>query len=113
MLNGFVINFSQYVIWSSVRNACGILDVLLRCLYRERILPEDLSLTVKALQTCRPAKFPGPITWDEVHWLLVTIDRRALVSQRGYTIVLLLVTYGLCAHEVAALTLNDIDWPQE
>ena len=33
--------------------------------------------------------------------------------KRDYTILLLLVTYGLRAREVAALTLEDIDWKRD
>ena len=113
VLNGFVIDLSQHVIWTSVRNACGILHVFLRYLCRERILPKDLSSTVEAPQTYRLAKIPRSITWDEVRRLLEAIDRRAPLGRRDYAIVLLLVTYGLRACEVAALTLDDINWRQE
>jgi integrase len=42
--------------------------------------------------------------------MLETVDRRKPVGKRDYAILLLLVTYGLRAREVAALTLDDIDW---
>ena len=42
--------------------------------------------------------------------MLKTVDRRSFVGKRDYAILLLLVTYGLRAREVAALTLEDIDW---
>ena len=110
VLSGFVIDLSRHVVWSSVRNACGILHVFLGYLYRERILPKDLSSAVEAPQTYRLAKIPRSITWDEVRRLLEAIDRRTPTGRRDYAIVLLLVTYGLRAREVAALTLDDIDW---
>ena len=34
-------------------------------------------------------------------------------ARRDYAILLLLVTYGLCGREVAALTLDHIDWKRE
>jgi site-specific recombinase XerD len=113
VLSGFVIDLSRRVVRSSVRNACGILHVFLGYLYRERILPKNLSSAVEAPQTYRLAKIPRAITWDEVRRLLESIDRRAAVGRRDYAILLLLVTYGLRAREVAALTLDDIDWRQE
>jgi integrase/recombinase XerD len=113
VLGGFVIDLSRHVIWSSVRNACGILHVFLSYLYRERILPKDLSPAVEAPQTYRLAKIPRSVTWEEVRRLLEAIDRRAPAGRRDYAILLLLVTYGLRAHEIAALTLDDIDWRQE
>jgi site-specific recombinase XerD len=42
--------------------------------------------------------------------MLEVIDRRTIVGRRDYAMLLLLVTYGLRAREVAALTLDDIDW---
>ena len=45
--------------------------------------------------------------------MLEAVDRRAAVGKRDYAILLLLVTYGLRAREVAALTLDDIDWGRE
>jgi len=45
--------------------------------------------------------------------MLEAVDRRAAQGRRDYAILLLLVTYGLRAHEVANLTLDDIDWKHE
>jgi integrase/recombinase XerD len=56
---------------------------------------------------------PGQITWDEVRRVLDAVDRRTIRGRRDYAILLLLVTYGLRAHEVAKLALEDIDWKRE
>jgi integrase len=45
--------------------------------------------------------------------MLNCVDRRAAVGRRDYAMLLLLVTYGLRAHEVADLMLDDIDWQHE
>jgi site-specific recombinase XerD len=45
--------------------------------------------------------------------MLETVDRRTPVGRRDYAILLLLVTYGLRAREIASLTLDDIDWKHE
>jgi len=45
--------------------------------------------------------------------MLECVDRRTGVGKRDYAILLLLVTYGLRAREVSALTLDDIDWERE
>lgn len=42
--------------------------------------------------------------------MLEIVDRSSRVGKRDYVILLLLVSYGLRAREVAALTLDDIDW---
>jgi len=41
------------------------------------------------------------------------VERRTVRGRRDYAILLFLVTYGLRAHEVARLTLDDIDWKRE
>lgn len=56
---------------------------------------------------------PALHSWEEVGKVLATVDRRTPAGRRDYAILLLLVTYGLRAREVAALTLDDIDWKRE
>jgi integrase len=45
--------------------------------------------------------------------MLEAVDRRSACGKRDYAILLLLVTYGLRGREVAGLTLDDLDWPQD
>ena len=45
--------------------------------------------------------------------MLEAVDRRTIRGRRDYAILLLLATYGLRAHEVAKLTLDDVDWKRE
>ena len=56
---------------------------------------------------------PRSISWEDVQRLLDDVDRRTPVGKRDYVILLLLVTYGLRAAEVAGLTLESIDWERE
>jgi integrase len=44
--------------------------------------------------------------------MLDGVDRRSAVGRRDYALLLLLVSYGLRAREVAAMRLDDIDWKQ-
>jgi len=84
--------------------------VFLRYLHRQGVLARDVSGTVEAPPVYRLATIPRSITWDEVRQLLDTVDRRTVVGRRDYAMLLLLVTYGLRAREVAALALDDVDW---
>lgn len=113
VLAGFIIDLSPQVAAPSLCQACGVLRVFLRYLAREGVLPKDLSPTVEAPQAYRLAKIPRSITWDEVRRLLEAVDRRTPVGKRDYAILLLLVTYGLRAHEITAMTLDSIDWRSE
>lgn len=45
--------------------------------------------------------------------VLAAVDRRTACGRRDYAILLLLVTYGLRGREIAALTLDHIDWKRE
>ena len=98
---------------TGIRDLCGVLRVFLRYAHRERLITADLSATVGWPQAYRLSTVPRSITWAEVREVLDTIDRRTACGRRDYAILLLLVTYGLRAREVAALTLEDIDWKRE
>jgi len=113
LLASFVVDTAPALSRTSRRDICGELRVFLKFCYRERIVAKDLTATVEMPQMYRLADVPRSITWDEVRRMLEAVDRRAAQGRRDYAILLLLVTYGLRAHEVANLTLDDIDWKHE
>jgi integrase/recombinase XerD len=98
---------------TSVRDGCGVLRVFLRYAYREGLVGSDLSKTVEWPQVYRLSEIPRSISWTEVGKVLAGVDRRTPCGKRDYAMLLLLVTYGLRGREVAALTLDDIDWKRE
>ena len=98
---------------NTITGFCCCQRVFLRYLHREAIIDRDLAAVVEPPQQRRLSNLPRSITWDEVKRMLEAVDRRAAVGKRDYAILLLLVTYGLRAREVAALTLDDIDWERE
>ena len=98
---------------SSVRDSAGVLRVFLRYAHREGVLDGDLSGTVGWPQVYRLSSIPRSISWDDVNRVLAAVDRRTAVGRRDYAVLLLLVTYGLRGREVAALTLDDIDWKRD
>jgi integrase/recombinase XerD len=98
---------------TSVRDGCGVLRVFLRYAHREGLVGSDLSKTVEWPQVYRLSTIPRSISWTEVGRVLAGVDRRTACGKRDYAILLLLVTYGLRGREVAALTLDDIDWKRE
>lgn len=113
VLSGFVTDRSSGLSKTSVKSRCGVLRVFLRYLYRERIVSRDLSIAVDSPRVYRLSCIPRSITWDEVHRMLEAVDRRTPLGKRDYAILLMLVTYGLRGREIAALTLEDIDWRRE
>lgn len=98
---------------ATVRGTCGALRVFLRFCHREGVVGSDLSDAVGWPQVYRLSTVPRSISWAEVQRVLDGVDRRTPAGKRNYAILLLLVTYGLRGREVAALTLDDIDWRNE
>ena len=45
--------------------------------------------------------------------MLDQVERRTVVGRRDFPMLLLMVTYGPRAREVAALTLDDLDWKRD
>ena len=113
VISGFLTDRSQHLSLSSVVSRCVVLRVFLRYLNREGLVARDLSHTVETPRVYRLASVPRSILWDEVRRMLETVDRRTAVGRRDYAMLLLLVTCGLRAREVAALTLDDIDWSRD
>ncbi|MCA1675274.1 MAG: site-specific integrase, partial [Actinobacteria bacterium] len=114
ILSAFVVErASTGLAKTTVREGCGVLRVFLRYAHREGVLAHDLSGTVEWPQAYRLSSIPRSISWDDVNRVLAGVDRRTPCGRRDYAILLLLVTYGLRAREVAALVLDDIDWKRE
>lgn len=98
---------------ASLRDGCGVLRVFLRYAHREGVVGSDLSAVMEWPQAYRLSSIPRSITWEEVGTVLAGVDRRSPCGKRDWAILMLLVTYGLRGREVAALTLDDIDWKRE
>ncbi len=113
LLSSFVVETAPKLARNTRRDLCGVIRTFLRYLYRERIVAEDLSVTFEVPKLFRLSNVPRSITWGEVRRVLEVVDRRTARGRRDYAILLMLVTYGLRACEVAKLTLDDIDWKHE
>jgi integrase len=113
VLAAFIVQHRPKVAPRTRLGLCCHLRVLLRFCHREKITSRDLSGAVGTPQIYRLDDVPRSITWDEVRRMLEAVERRTIRGRRDYAILLLLVTYGLRAHEVARLTLDDVDWKRE
>lgn len=110
IFSGFVTHCGQQLSKSSMCGVCTHLRVFLRFLHREGLVATDLSSCIDRPRVYRLSTIPRSITWDEVNRTLDAVDQRSASGKRDYAMLLLLATYGLRAREVAALTLDDIDW---
>ena len=97
----------------SLCECCAVLRVFVRYAHREGVIASDLSGAIDGPQVYRLSSIPRSISWEEVGRVLAGVDRRTPCGKRDWAILMLLVTYGLRSREVAALTLDDIDWRRE
>lgn len=109
-VSGFLTDCSAGLKPSTLRARCAVLRVFLRYLHREQLVARDLSPIVESPPAYRLAHIPRSISSDDVRQLLSAINRQTVLGRRDYAMLLLLVTYGLRSREVAALTLDDLDW---
>jgi site-specific recombinase XerD len=98
---------------TSLCGVCNCLRVFLRYAHRQGAIERELSAVVDRPFVYRLSTVPRSIPWNEVKRLIGAVDRRDATGKRDYTILLLLVTYGLRVKEVASLLLDDIDWKHD
>ena len=113
ILSAFVTEAGRGLSGNTMTGLCSAIRVFVRYAHRERVIARNLSGAVETPRKYRLSNVPRSISWDEVRRMLEGVDHRGAVGKRDYAILLLLVTYGLRAREVAALTLDDIDWERE
>lgn len=113
ILSGFVTVRGQQWGKCAMTALCAALRVFLRYLHREGLIARDLSSSIQAPKRYRLAEIPRSISWEDVGRMLETVDHRTASGKRDYAILLLLVTFGLRSREIAALTLEDLDWERE
>ncbi len=113
LLSAFIADSSGQLGSRTLVDFASVLRVFLGFLYRRKLIPTDLGRSVEAPQQHRLADVPRSISWAQVQKVLEGVDRRSPVGKRDYALLLLMVTYGLRAREVASLTLESIDWKHE
>lgn len=110
VLDRFLAERRTHLCARSLVVTCAVLRAFLRYLYREGFATRDFSGVIEGPRAYRLSGIPRSITAEHVHRTLSVIDRRSKVGKRDYAMLLLLVVYGLRAREVAAVTLDDLDW---
>jgi len=82
----------------------------LRYLHMAGLTNAPLAQVVPAVARGRRTSLPRGLEPVYVARLLASCNRGRVVGRRDYAILMLLVRLGLRAGEVAALTLDDVDW---
>lgn len=94
----------------SVKRVVTALRSLLRFLHVEGIISQSLATAVPSMAGWTLTGLPRALEGAQVAALLASCDQRTPTGRRGLAILTLLARLGLRAGEVAALTLDDIDW---
>jgi integrase len=94
----------------SVKNVVTALRALLRFLHVRGYISSSLVNAVPAAAGWRRQTVARVLRATDVAGLLGSCDRRTAGGRRDYAILVLLVRLGLRAGEVAALTVDDVDW---
>lgn len=95
---------------SGARDLVCALRSLLRYLHLAGLIAAPLVWAVPSVADLRDRSLPRGLEPAAVRRLLASCDRRRLAGRRDYAILLLLSRLGLRAGEVAAISLEDIDW---
>jgi integrase/recombinase XerD len=83
---------------------------LLRYLHLSGRIERPLTGAVPPVAGWRDGSLPRALPPGDVARLLSSCDRRRRVGRRDYAMLLLMLRLGLRAGEVAALSLDDLDW---
>jgi len=94
----------------TTQNTASMLRTFLTWLYAEGLIASPLAGTVPGAYRRRPVRMPALVTGADAAALLAACDRATAQGLRDYAIVLTLTRMGLRAGEIAALTLEDVDW---
>ena len=112
LLTAFAIDRGRRLGRHGMKGCAASLRGLLHYAHRQGWITADLARAVPRGRDYRLASIPRAISWDDVQRMLDGVDRRSAVGRRDYALLLLLVSYGLRAREIAALRLDHIDWKQ-
>lgn len=88
------------------------LRTFFRYLHHQGAIKIDLAAAVPKVAQWSTATLPSCLRPEEVREVLRCCDRQTPEGRRDYAIVLLLAHLGLRAGEVAALSLDQIDWEE-
>jgi integrase/recombinase XerD len=112
LINTFLTERAQRLSTLGMRGCAGALRVFLRYCHRQDLLAIDLGRAVPRGRGYKQTTVPRALAWNDVQRVLDGVDRRSVIGKRDYALLLMLVSYGLRAREIAAMQLDDLDWKQ-
>lgn len=109
-VSAFVAGWLPGLSKAPARSTVSALRSLLWFLHATGVVAEPLASVVPTVASWRLAGLPIGLTQAQVQALLGACDQTTAVGRRDFAILTVLSRLGLRAGEVAALTLEDIDW---
>ena len=109
-VTAFLADMARVQAPGTTQNTASMLRTFLTWLYAEGLIAVPLAGTVPGAYRRRRIRMPALVTEAEAASLLAACDRTTAQGLRDYAIVLALKRMGLRAREIAALTLEDVDW---
>jgi site-specific recombinase XerD len=94
----------------SLQHTVAHVRSFLRFLVGRGAITEGLDSAIDTPRVYRGERLPRSLPWKTVQSFLDAIDRSTPMGRRDYAMFALITTYGLRSSEIAALTLDDIEW---
>ena len=94
------------------RSASSVLRSFFRFLFQTEKIQTNLALGIPSVSHNRTRRIPDHLAECQVKELLESVrsDTTSISAKRDYAMVLPMARFGLRAHEVVTIQLDDIDW---
>jgi site-specific recombinase XerD len=106
----FVRQMSRRCSRLTMKSVVDFIRGFLRFQFLKGALRQPLHTRIDTVRVYQEERLPHPLPWAELQKLLGRKDRSTALGSRDFTILLLAAAYGLRQSELAALTLDDLDW---
>lgn len=112
-LETFIKHLSRTQCRASLQHSVAQLRSFLRFLVEQAAIGPGWEAHLDTPRCYRQEQLPPTLPWEKVSAFLTSIDQRAPMGLRDYTMFYLMAHYGLRACDVVALTVDDFRWRQE
>jgi len=109
-VHGFIQSSSSVYSISTIYCTCCLLRVLFRYLFKQKMIIEDLSITVPSIRCSKKSKIPSAYSQKEILQLLACVDRGNPKGKRDYAILLIAIRLGIRASDICKLTFDNLKW---
>jgi site-specific recombinase XerD len=101
--------------WSriTIKGRLAELKLYLRFLFKNGLLPEDLSYAVPTVKAAVNLNVPALWSKDDIDKLLADVDRGSPIGKRNYAIFILVIQLGIRNSDIAEMQLNNLKWERK